>query len=130
MLPPLGDAAGADELVFTGEVRGNAQLRVGGEALQHVCEEGVVPVRGFDEDLGLAGGGRPLFQGTKGRGALLRLGGDVSHEGEGLAVEAGAHERHHQRGRTHQGNHFDAVPMAKRNQQRARVCHGGEAGLG
>ena len=50
-------------------------------------------------------------------------------EGEGLAVEPGSHEREHQGRRPHQGNDPDAVPVTERDQGRARIRHGRQAGF-
>jgi hypothetical protein len=60
-------------------------MRVASE--EDIGSEGVIAVRSFDEDLSLMGRKDEVIEVTEGVEAILVIDGEITVEGEGLAVE-------------------------------------------
>ena len=86
---PGGDGEGLDLHIRKGEGGGDAEKGRGVKLTQTRLEGVGVAIGGFDEDVGHAGS---VLPGAEGEGALPRLFGDVSMEGERLATETRKHE--------------------------------------
>jgi hypothetical protein len=89
---PAGDGEGADVFSWAGEVRGDGEPGGGAAGGEEGGEELVVPVWGFDKELGAVVACAVGFEGSDGSRAAGGVDGEVAVELELLAVEAAGHK--------------------------------------
>ena len=127
---PRGDAFGSDQLIGLEQIGSNRQSGIFIAGSNQLFEKPQVPIRRFDEYLGLILGLCPFFEVADGPYTFGRFDRQVSVEGEGLSVLAGSHQGQNDGGRAHQRNDFDFMLMGEGDQIGTRIGHSRNSGFG
>ena len=129
VVEPEARHAGADVLGGQGEVAGHADARGGLHPFGQECQQFVVAVGGFDEDLCLVVAVDTGFDGFELLEEFVLVDGGIAVEGEVLPVEARGHERQEDAGGAHERHDFDVFAVGHLGDKVAGVGHTGQPGF-
>jgi hypothetical protein len=128
-LLPLCDSKGADIFSGAGEVGGDAEAGGGAAGRQHGFEQLVIPIRGFDKELGTVEARGFSLQIFERCGTAGIINGQVAGKAELLAVQTAGHEREQDGTGPDEGTHDGAGLMGDGGQQLTGIGDAGAACL-